>query len=285
VEEKKPVTDLFVALDLSSSMIQDDLKPNRITAAKKILSDFLDKVQNARVGLTVFARISFTQCPLTTDVHVVKELLSKADIFTVRLDGTAIGDALVSSLGRLQSGGAKPQTEPSAASSLVSKLLQATPTSEENKPNSQAIVLLTDGADNASQVDPLTAAKIAASRGVKIYTIGVGSRERVPALLMRPDGTTTFGIDPRTRQVMMSEPLNMTLLNEVARVTGGKSYAATDNHSLQAILDEIARLEKRDVTVTSHWEYQELAAYFLLTAFFILAVDIALGMTLLRTLP
>jgi Ca-activated chloride channel family protein len=286
VEEKMPVTDLFVAFDVSSSMLTGDLKPNRVTAAKKLLSEFLDKVESVRVGLTVFARISFTQCPLTSDIPVVKQLLSNVDVFSVKLDGTAIGDALVSCLNRLQNGSGKGESPDPGQPSFLSKWLGGDKTPVEgNDSNHQAIILLTDGGNNAGAVDPLTAAKIAASRGVKIYTIGVGSTKGVPMILTYPNGKTEYGIDPRTGQVAMSEPVDMGLLREIARITGAKAYNAEDNHSLQAILNDIAKLEKRDVSVTAHWEYNELASYFLLAAFLLLALDIGLEMTVLRTLP
>jgi Ca-activated chloride channel family protein len=287
VEEKKPVTDLFVALDVSGSMITPDLKPNRITAAKKLLSEFLDKVQDVRVGLEIFARISFTQCPLTTDVAVVKQLLANVlpAPYSIKLDGTAIGDALVSCLGRLENGtklsGEKKETVPS----LLARFADKTQEPDAAEGNHQVILLLTDGGDNASRIDPLTAAKIAASRGVKIYTIGVGSLTPVPAVFIGPNGQLTQGIDRRTGRIAMSDPVEMGLLKEVARITGGKSYSAENNQSLQAILDDIAKLEKRDVTVTTHWEYDELAAYFLIAAFFILALDLLLEVSVLRTLP
>jgi Ca-activated chloride channel homolog len=284
VEEKKPVTDLFVALDLSSSMLTTDLAPNRVTAAKKILSQFLDKVENVRVGVIIFARIAFTQCPLTSDLNVVKQLLTNVDVFSVKLDGTAIGDALVACLNRLDKGSGK-NTDNSDSPSLMSKIFKATPTPGENVPNSQAIILLTDGGDNASHINPLVAAKIAASRGVKIYAIGVGSLKREMASYLLPNGKVQYPVDPRTGYIAMSDPVDMVLLKEIARITGAKAYSATDNHSLQEILDEIAKLEKRDVSVTTHWEYQELASYFLLTAFLILALDIVLETTVWRTLP
>ncbi len=285
IEEKKPVTDLFVALDVSGSMITNDLKPNRITAAKKILGEFLDQVQNARMGLTIFARVSFTQCPLTTDITLLKQLLGNVELSSVKLDGTAIGDALVSCLNRLKNGGGKAGVPTSDNPSMVAKLFGDKAEPEDDQGRNQAIILLTDGGDNASRINPLAAAKIAVAQGVKVYTIGVGSKERVPALAMYPDGHVGPFIDQRTGQMALSEPADMGLLNEIARLTGGKSYAATDNHALQSILGEIALLEKRDVSVTSHWEYQELASFFLLAAFLILALDIGLETTILRTLP
>ncbi|HUO57228.1 MAG TPA: VWA domain-containing protein [bacterium] len=284
VEEKKPVTDLLVALDVSFSMITDDLKPNRITAAKKILGEFLDKVQNVRVGLNIFAGASFTQCPLTSDIEIVKKLLSNVDLTSVKVNGTAIGDALVSSLNRLQNGSGKSKGPGEKKPSLTSKLFGGSD-AEEEKPNSQAIILLTDGGNNAGHINPLAAAKIAVTQGVKVYTIGVGGKRPVPALAQYSDGHIGPYVDPRTGQVAMEEPADMGLLNEIARITGGRSYAATDNRSLEEILTEIAKLEKREISVTTHWEYNELASFFLLAAFLILMLDIGLETTVLRTLP
>lgn len=291
IEEKKPVTDLFVTLDVSGSMITDDLKPSRIAAAKQILSEFLDKVENVRVGLTIFARISFTQCPLTTDIPMVKKLLENVEPApnSIKIDGTAIGDALVSSLNRLQNGvgktGAGTSTEGSP--SLLSKLFKPNGSSDQDeaKPNSQAILLLTDGANNAGMVDPLAATRIIASRGIKIYAIGLGSLTRhVPAFFIGPDGKKVYGLD-RNGNLVYEDPCDMVLLNEIARISGGKAYNAADNKALKSILDDIAKLEKKDVSVTTHWEYNELASYFLLAAFLLLAMDLGLEMTLLRTLP
>jgi Ca-activated chloride channel family protein len=285
VEEKKPVTDLFVAFDVSSSMLTNDLKPNRVTAAKKVLAEFLDKIQNVRVGLTVFAGVSFTQCPLTTDMEVVKKLLANVEIGSVKIDQTAIGDALVSCLNRLQNGSGKTQAPTNTTPSLVSKLFGQKLEGEENKPNSQAILLMTDGGNNAGHLDPLTAAKIAVSRGVKIYAIGMGSVDhRVPALYQLPDGRTTYGLD-QSGNVIMADLADMGLLKEIARITGGKAYSAGDNNTLKSVLDEIAKMEKRDVSVTVHWEYQELASFFLIAAFILLALDLGLETTVLRTLP
>jgi Ca-activated chloride channel homolog len=288
VEEKRPVTDLFVTFDVSSSMLIEDLKPNRVTAAKKILSNFLDQVQDARVGLTVFAQNSFTQCPLTTDIAVVKQLLDNVDVFSVKSHwATAIGDALISSLGRLQSGALKKEeiSKPSGPSFLSRWVTPPKEESDDEGQNNQAIILLTDGGNNAGSNHPLAAAKLAISRGVKIYSIGVGSRKSVPAIFTYRQQEPQGNIDPRTGRIAMSEPVDMSLLNEIARITGGKAYMATDNRSLKSILDDIARLEKREIKVATHWEYQELAAWFLLAAFFLLVLGVSLEMTVLRTLP
>ncbi len=290
VEEKKPVTDLYVTLDVSGSMVTDDLKPSRVEAAKKLLSEFLDEVQNVRVGLTIFARISFTQCPLTTDVAMVKKLLQNVEPApqSIKLDGTAIGDALVASLNRLQSGVTASAPAGATAPSVLHKLLglgTPTPSPEESKPNSQAILLMTDGGNNAGIVDPLTAARIVASRGIKIYTIGLGSlTRRVPAFFLGPNGKRVYALD-QNGNLIYEDPVDMGLLKEIARITGGKAYNASDDNTLKSVLQDIAHLEKKDVTVTTHWEYNELASYFLLAAFILLVLDLGMEMTVLRTLP
>ncbi len=285
VEEKKEVTDLWVTFDVSGSMITQDLKPNRVTAAKKLLAEFLDKIQNARVGMTVFARISFTQCPLTQDVQIMKKLLESVDVSSVKLDGTAIGDALVSSLNRLKEGEKGALKAGANKSPVLSKWLGGKTDEKPEVPNHEAIILMTDGENNCGMVDPFQAAKIAASQGVKIYAIGMGSSKRTPMMGRYPDGHIGPFIDQRTGEIVMQDPVDMITLREIARITGGKAYAATDNRALQEVLDEIAKLEKREVSVTTHWEYNELASNFLLVAFFLLALDLGLGTTVLRTLP
>jgi Ca-activated chloride channel family protein len=283
VEQKKQVTDLFVAFDVSTSMLTDDLKPNRVMAAKRLLSEFLDKVQDVRVGLTVFARVSFTQCPLTTDLQVVKQLLANVDVFSVKLDGTAIGDALVSSLNRLEEGVGKTSgTGEEAKPSLLGRLLpSATPILGTQVKDTQAILLLTDGGNNAGIVDPLTAARICASKGVKVYTIGVGG-----------NGSTTLFYKGRT--ISTADPYGNTppddgvdkvLLSEIARITGGKVYFAQNNQALENVLKDIAQLQKRDVSTVTSWQYEDLGCWFLLAAFGVLLFDLVLETTVLRTLP
>ncbi len=285
VEEKKPVTDLFVAFDVSGSMITQDLKPDRVEAAKKFLSEFLDKVQNVRVGIEVFARLPFTQCPMTTDTQVVKTLLQNVEVGSVRVDGTAIGDALIACLNRLQKGAGQNGADQDSGHSLLSKMTGSNEGASAEPNNHQAIILLTDGGDNASTVDPLTAAKLAARQGVKIYAIGVGSTEPTLAIFKDAQGHTQYAVDPRTGEIAREDPVNMVALRAIAQITGGIAYNASDNSSLQRVLDEIAKLEKREAVTVTDWEYNELGAYFLLAAFLILALDMVLGLTVLRTLP
>jgi len=279
-EKKTPVTDLFVSLDVSSSMLANDLQPNRITAAKRILAEFLDKVKGSRVGLSVFAGISFTQCPMTADIGVVKSLLGNVEIGSVKANGTAIGDALLASLNRLQRGNLEKGQEEEKKTAL-SKWLKQEETPRSG--NHQAIILLTDGGNNAGSVDPLTAAKVAATRGVKIYTIGVGTPEGIPIVYMDMLGRKHYGLDAKGN--VIRDRMDQILLREIARVSGGKFYVAATNYSLQAVLDDISKLEKRDEVTVTEWEYQEWAPFFLLLAFVLLAFDALLEMTLLRTLP
>jgi Ca-activated chloride channel family protein len=284
VEEKKPVTDLFVAFDVSGSMQLQDLKPSRVEAAKKFLGEFLDQVQNVQVGIEVFARLPFTQCPMTTDTQVVHALLQNVEVGSVKMDGTAIGDALVACLNRLQKGSGQEGGASPPTGSVLSKLTGDNATPPEGN-NHQAIILLTDGGDNASKITPLTAAKLAAREGVKIYAIGVGSLEPTLAIFKDANGKTSYFVDPNTGQIAKEDPVDMVLLRAIAQETGGKAYSATDNASLKTVLEDIARLEKRDSVTVTNWEYNELGAYFLLAAFLILALDMVLGLTLLRTLP
>jgi Ca-activated chloride channel family protein len=283
IEQKKQVTDLFLAFDVSSSMLTDDLKPNRVMAAKRLLSEFLDKVQDVRVGLTVFARISFTQCPLTTDLQVVKKLLSNVDVFSVKLDGTAIGDALVSSLNRLQEGVGKVSKEEESKSSLIDRFLpKPIPGLEGPLKDTQAILLLTDGGNNAGIVDPLTAARICASKGVKVYTIGVGAQGSYTLFYQ---GRTISGPTDQFGNPIVDEGVDKALLTEIARITGGKVYFAQNNQALQGVLKDIAQLQKREVSTVTSWQYEELGWWFLLAAFGVLLLDLVLETTLLRTLP
>jgi Ca-activated chloride channel homolog len=269
VEQKQPVTDIFVALDTSTSMLTDDLKPNRINAAKRILSDFLGQVKGARVGLQVFAGRSFTQCPLTTDLSVIRQLLGRVTVYSVQVPGTAIGDGLASCINRLKKGSGKGQGPGKEASNPV--------------PESQAIILLTDGENNQGLIDPQVAAKLAAREGVSLYIIGVGGNKWVPAPVPQPDGTVSYTFDSKGDIVMTR--LAEGPLKELARLSGGKYYRASDNRTLSQVLAEIAHMEKHDVVTVSTWEYNELAPKFLLGAFLLLALDFLLGLTVLRTLP
>lgn len=276
VEQKRPVVDIFVALDVSSSMLADDLKPNRITAAKNILGSFLEQVENAGVGLAVFAGRSFTQCPLTVDTYIVRQLLDNVQVSSVRIDGTAIGDGLASCVHRLKKGSRLKagQTERENARKAEEK---------DKEHMSQAVILLTDGENNQGTVDPLTAAKLAAREGITVYTIGVGRPEGVPAPYVLPNGRITYAYDNQGDIIMTR--LDPKLLREIARLTGGRFFMASSNVALASVLQEIARMEKRDVVTVSRWEYRELAPFVMLLVFGLLVLEMLLRTTVLRTLP
>ncbi len=273
VESKKPVSDLYVVLDVSPSMMADDLKPNRMTAAKNYLSEFVEKLEGVRVGLSVFGGRSFTQCPLTTDLRVLRYLLGAVDINSVQINGTAVGDGLASAVNRLKKGRATPQTPP-----------EGKKREESATPHSQAILLITDGQTTVREsIDPLMAAMLAAREGITVYAIGVGTPEGVPAPYPMPDGTISYAMDEKgdiIRTFLDEKPLK-----QIAEITGGRYFRVTDNQSMSSVLNGIASMEKHEAVAVTRWEYRELAPAFLLGAFLLLAMDFLMGMTLLRTLP
>ena len=247
--------DIMLALDISGSMKAEDFKPkNRVTVAKEVVADFVKGLRNDRVGLVVFAAQSFTQCPLTLDYGVLLNFLNKVDIGLIE-DGTAIGNALATCVDRLKDSAAK----------------------------SKVIVLLTDGENNAGIIDPLTAAQAAQAFGIRIYTIGVG----------RPEGTPIVYDDPIWgRQYARDEYGNLILvrvdeksLKEIAAITGGKYFRATDKTALEKIYHEIWRMEKTRFKVKEYQKYRELFPVFLLPALLLLAGEFLLGQTIWLKLP
>ena len=239
--------DIMLAIDLSSSMLAEDLAPNRIEAAKAVASTFVEGRRNDRIGLVVFAGRAFTQAPLTLDHSVVMSFLNRLEVGTIE-DGTAVGMGLGTAVKRLQSS--------EAASRIV--------------------VLLTDGRNNRGEIDPLTAAEVAQAIGVKVYTVGAGSRgtARVPV-----DGA--FGRQYVRTRVDVDEET----LRRVADLSGGRYYRATDRESLAAIYDEIDQLERTEVEVENFTQYGELFHIPLLIGLGLLFVEAVLRRTWLRTLP
>src|SRR3989440_1880494 len=193
--------DIVVAFDLSTSMLAADFRPrDRITVAKEVLKNFIESRQNDRIGLVVFAGEAYTQCPLTLDYRVLEELLEQVRTGVI-VDGTAIGNALATSVNRLRESDAK----------------------------SKVIILLTDGDNNAGNLSPLQAAEIAKDIGIKVYTILIGKGGRVPY----PTGTDLFG---RTTYEPVEIDVNPELLQQIAKVTVGAYYPATDKESLENVL-------------------------------------------------
>lgn len=200
--------DIIMSLDISSSMLAKDFKPDRLEAAKEVAVDFIDSRPNDRIGLVIFSGESFTQCPLTSDHAVIKNLFNGIHTGMVA-DGTAIGNGLATAVSRVK----------------------------DSKSKSKVVILLTDGVNNQGSVAPLTAAEIAKAFGVRVYTIGVGTiGKALSPIAMYPNGQFEYGyvdvnIDEKT-------------LSSIADMTGGKYFRATDNRKLKDIYKEIDRLEK-----------------------------------------
>ena len=241
--------DILLILDISGSMRAEDFKPdNRLHAAKAVIHDFLDHRKNDRIGLVVFAGESFTQCPLTLDYRVLGDLLLNVEIGMLE-DGTAIGDALANATNRLRHSTTK----------------------------SKIAILLTDGENNAGTIDPLTAAQAAKALNIKVYTIGMGKEEGA----FIPYHDPIFGLQySRTRTYVDEETLK-----QIAEITEGRYFRATDNRKLSEIYEEINQLETTKIEVTEYVRYKELAAYPLLLATLLLALEIVLSNTRLRKIP
>lgn len=239
--------DIVMALDVSGTMLAQDFQPDRLEAAKKVASEFVTDRSSDKIGLVIFAGESFTQCPLTTDHKVLLNLLSEVKFGLIQ-DGTAIGLGLANSVNRLKDSDSK----------------------------SRVIILLTDGANNAGQIAPLTAAELAASYGIRVYTIGVGSRGTARAPVM-----TQYGM----REMDVTVDIDERTLTEIASITKGEYFRATDNTSLKKIYDEIDEMEKRHISVNTVTRRKELYLPFALLAFCLIGVELILRRTLLRSIP
>ncbi len=251
--EYKEVTsegiDIMLALDVSSSMQAEDFKPNnRLYVAKEEIKKFINKRANDRIGLVVFARYSYTQCPLTTDYGVLLNFVDKVNFGAVE-DGTAIGMAIANAVNRLRESNAK----------------------------SKIIILLTDGDNNAGEIDPLTAANLAAAMGIKIYTIAAGK----PGNAMYPYQDPIFG----KRYVYQPTRIDEETLKEIAQKTDGKYFRARSGEELDQIYNSIDSLEKTKVKVAEHIQYRELFQYFVYGGLFLLVVEILLANTYFKKLP
>ena len=243
-------TDIFLCLDVSDSMRAEDFAPrNRITVAKESALKFIEKRRYDRIGLAVFAEAAMTQCPLTVDHDALAGLLEETNVGAVPQNRTAIGDGLAVCVERLKSTPAK----------------------------SKVIVLLTDGANNAGTVDPLTAAKTAQSFGIKIHAIGAGSTEGGFMTVQDP----FFG----ARRVKIADTLDEETLTKIATATGGKYFRATNAKALQSIFDEIDRMEKTDIKVKAFTEYLERFEWLLIPGLLLAGIELCLGSIVLKGLP
>jgi Ca-activated chloride channel family protein len=239
--------DIILAMDISGSMLAEDFRPNRIEAAKKVAMDFVDARINDRIGLVIFSGESFTQCPLTTDHGILKSLFAALKSGMVA-DGTAIGLGLSNAVSRLKDSPAK----------------------------SKVIILLTDGVNNAGSIAPLTAAEIAKAFGIRVYTIGVGTRGFAPYPVQTP-----FGIQYQNMEVQIDEDV----MKQIADMTNGKYFRATSNAKLQEIYREIDQLEKTRISVTEFRRYSEEFFPFLLAALVCFVAELLLRYTVFRSVP
>ena len=222
------VVDINLVLDISSSMRAEDFKPNRLEAAKATARKFIEDREGDRIGLLVFAGESYIQCPLTIDYDVLLDLLDQVEIVDEAHDGTAIGMAIAHGINRLRSSDAK----------------------------SRIMVLLSDGSNNAGELDPITAAGFASEYDIKIYAIGVGSRGKAPF----PVDDPVFG----KRYVQVDVEMDEKTLQQLAETTNGQYFRATDEERLSEIYDEINSLERSEISVKQFREYRELFGWMLI---------------------
>ena len=239
--------DIAMVLDISGSMLAEDLKPHRLEAAKNVIDEFVRERTSDRIGLVIFSREAFTQCPLTIDYSVLRNLLK--DIKTGMIeDGTAIGNGIANGVNRLK----------------------------ESKAKSKVMILLTDGVNNAGEVDPISAAQIAKTFNIRVYTIGVGTRGEAPYPVQTPFGT---------RYQMVPVEIDEDVLKEIAKLTDGEYFRATDNKKLKDIYETIDKLEKTKVEITSYRNAKELYYSWLGGGIFLLLLELGLSRTVLRKLP
>lgn len=239
--------DIMMAIDISSSMLAQDLQPNRLEASKKVAIDFAKGRPNDRMGLVIFSGEAFTQCPLTTDHQVLEHLFTEARSGMIE-DGTAIGDGLATAISRLKD------------SQAISKV----------------IILITDGVSNMGALDASSAAEIAKLYGIRVYTIGVGTMGTAPYPVQTP-----FGVQMQQVEVKIDE----LLLQQVADMTDGKYYRATSNKKLQEIYQDIDTLEKSKIDVTVFSKKSEEFHRWVLAAALLFLLMIILKYTWLKTLP
>ncbi|MDO5442938.1 MAG: VWA domain-containing protein [Bacteroidia bacterium] len=238
--------DITLAMDVSTSMLARDFNPDRISAAKDIAIEFIAQRPSDRIGIVVFAGESYTQCPLTTDRATLINLMKEVQTDLIE-DGTAIGNGLATAVARMMDSDAK----------------------------SRVVILLTDGVNNSGEIAPQTAAEIAKTYGIRVYTIGVGANGTAPYPVMTP-----WGVEIQKVQVEIDEEL----LKGIAETTGGRYFRATDNTKLAEIYTEINKMEKARTTIDSFPVYKELFTRYALLALAFLALEMLLKL-LLKRLP
>lgn len=244
--------DIMLCVDVSTSMLAEDLKPNRIEAAKSVASDFINGRPNDNIGLSIFAGEAFTQCPMTVDHAVLLNMFHgvSSDIAARGIidDGTAIGMGLANAISRLKDSQAK----------------------------SKVIILLTDGSNNRGEISPMTAAEMAKSFGIRVYTIGVGTNGTAPYPIQTSMGTQYMNV---------AVEIDENVLRQIAQTSGGQYYRATSNSKLKEVYEEIDKLERTKLQVKEFSKNQEEYQPFALVLLLCLLLSILLKQTVLRTIP
>ncbi len=240
--------DIMMVIDISGSMRAMDFKPNRLEAVKKVAQTFVSQRQSDRVGLNVFARESFMQCPLTTDLDRLNEFISGIEIVNEKFDGTAIGMALAGAVNRLR----------------------------ESEGKSKVIVLLSDGRNNAGELDPITTSELAKEFGIRIYTIGAG-KHGTAAMPVQ----TVIGV----RNVQVQVDIDEETLTRIADITGGKYFRATNERSLAEIYQEISEMETTEYNVREYVQHAELFYFPLLIGLLLLVAEFILERLVFRRFP
>ncbi|MDD6784220.1 MAG: VWA domain-containing protein [Prevotellaceae bacterium] len=245
--------DIMLAMDISTSMLAMDFEPNRVEAARNVAAEFVNKQKNDNIGLTIFSGEAFTQCPLTTDHGALLQMFQNisCDLPATGMieDGTAIGMGIANAINRLKNSNAK----------------------------SKVIILLTDGSNNTGEISPLTAAEMAKTLGIRIYTIGIGKNGNAKYPYTLPGGGVQY--------INIPVEIDTQLLKEIAATTNGKFYRAKNNDELQKIYNDISKLEKSKISVTNYSAHYEYFQPFLLICVIVLLLELFLSNTLLKIIP
>ena len=238
---------IMLAMDVSTSMLAEDLKPNRLEAAKDVAAEFINGRPNDNIGITLFAGESFTQCPLTVDHAVLLNLLKDMKCGLIE-DGTAIGMGIANAVTRLK----------------------------DSKAKSKVIILLTDGVNNKGDISPLTAAEIAKNFGIRVYTIGVGTNGMAPY---------PYPVGGTVQYVNMPVEIDEKTLTQIAGTTEGNYFRATSNSKLKEVYEEIDKLEKTKLNVKEYSKRQEEYRWFALAAFLCVLLEVLLRNSILKKIP
>ena len=243
---KIEIVDIMLVIDMSSSMLAQDFKPNRLEAAKEVAKSFVNDRSGDRLGIIIFAGESFIQCPLTVDTDILIQFIDKIEVAQEEYDGTAIGMAIANATNRLRFSNSK----------------------------SKLMILLSDGSNNRGEIEPVTAAELAEKFNIKIYTIGAGSIGKAPYPVKDIWGRATVQ--------MMDVDVDEETLKEIANVTNGRFFRATDNESLKKIYKDIDKLEKTEIEVAEYKNHHELYGYFTFAASILIMLVILLNQIYFR---